>query len=325
MVNHNLENLSSISTDTLDELDVQIIEQLKIDARQSLRAIASELDVSRETVRNRLNRLMSEDTLRIVCLANQQRLGYHFMLVVGIRARPGYTESVAKKLTDLPGVIHVSLAGNRYNIFMWALLRDQEELSQFVTRDLTSISNITSIEIMHSFNPLKEFWQVQTSETESPNSSSKDPLDELDMSIIKTMQQNPRQTFKELASSIGCSRQVASSRLETLIQEGTIGFIPMVNTTILGYSNWVVILLKAEPNKIIDITDHLSTQDTIWYVSLVTGQWQIYAVALFQDSRQSNNFATDTLNSIPGITEFEIIPLGRHVDFSFPLNLGSIQ
>ena len=101
MLNTNPENLSSVS---LDSLDMQIVEQLKVDARQPIRAIARVLDVSRETVRIRLNRLISEGALSIVCVTRAERLGYEFTLVIGIRVHPGFTESVAKELADLPGI-----------------------------------------------------------------------------------------------------------------------------------------------------------------------------------------------------------------------------
>lgn len=315
MFDINREQSSSLS---LDELDLQIIEQLKADARQSVRAIARVLGRNRETVRYRLNRLISEDILRVLCVTKYERLGYQFMLIIGIRVRPGCIESVAQELADLPGVIDVSLTGSRYNLMVWALFRDRKELVHFVSKHLAGISNIMSTEIMHSFHTVKDFWLVQTHSMERMNNSSQEPLSNLDLSIIKALQQNPRQTITELASSIGCSRLVARTRLEELVREGIIGFLPIVNTTVRGYSNWVVLLIKAEPDKVNAVVDELSAQDTTWHVSLVTGQWQVYAVALFRDSRQVNDFIAETLSSIPGVTEFEVIPLGRPVKYTFP-------
>jgi hypothetical protein len=41
-------------------------------------------------------------------------------------------------------------------------------------------------------------------------------------------------------------------------------------------------------------------------------------VALFQDSGQSNEFIAQTLSSLPGVTEFEVIPIGKYVKYTFP-------
>ncbi len=78
MLNIDPGNIPSI---TLDSLDMQIVEQLKVDARQPIRAIARALDVSRETVRIRLNRLISENALSIICVSRAEQLGYEFTLV----------------------------------------------------------------------------------------------------------------------------------------------------------------------------------------------------------------------------------------------------
>jgi len=315
VLNVNPEDFSSIS---LDSLDMQIVEQLKVDARRPIRAMARALGVSRETVRGRLNRLISENALSIVCVARAERLGYEFTLVTGVRVHPGYTESVAKELADLPGVVSVSLAGSRYNIFVWAVLRNRREFVQFVSKELTSVSNIMAFELMHSFHLVKQFWRVEKQDMEGINGFSPNPLSDLDLSIIKAIQQDPRQTITALADTVGYSRSVTRTRLDELVQEGVIGFFPMVNTSLRGYNNWVIILIKAEPNKMNIVVDKLAAQDATWNVTLVSGQWQVYAVALFKDSRECNKFSAETLSSIPGITEFEVIPLGKSFKYLFP-------
>jgi len=290
---------------------MQIVEQLKVDARQPIRAIARVLDVSRETIRIRLNRLISENALSIICVTRAEQLGYEFTLVIGVRVHPGYTETVAKKLAALPGVVSVTLAGSRYNIFMWVVLRDRNEFVHFVSKELTSVSNIMAVELMHSFHLVKQFWRVDDHLKEGLNGFSPDPLSNLDLSIITAMQHDPRQTITALAEAVGCSRSVARTRLDELIHDGVIGFFPMVNTALRGYNNWVMILIKAEPDKVNAILEKLASHDATWNVSLVSGQWQVYAIALFKDSRACNKFSAETLSSIPGITEFEIFSIGK--------------
>jgi DNA-binding Lrp family transcriptional regulator len=315
VLDQNQEKTSSVS---MDDLDLKIIQQLEADARQPARAIAKTLGVSRETVRYRLNRLTSEKILRIACVTRDERLGYQFKLVIGVRVCPGCTESVVKKLADLPGTIDVTLTGSRYNILAWVLLRDRREFVHFVSQELTSVSGIIAVEVMHSFHTLKDFGLVQKPETDDDNGFSAGPLSDLELSVIKAMQLDPRQTITDLAGSIGCSRPVARTTLERLIQQGTIGFLPIVNTTALGFDNWVVLLIKAEPNQVKAVAERLIAQATTYHVSLITGQWQVYAVALFQDSGQFHKFVAETMNSTPGITEFEAIQLGRSVKYTFP-------
>jgi len=228
-----------------------------------------------------------------------------------IRVHPGHTETVAKELADLPGVVSVTLAGSRYNIFLWVVLRNRKEFVHFVSKELTSVSNIMAVELMHSFHLVKQFWRVDSRYTEDNNGFSSEPLSDLDISIITAMQQDPRQTITALADTVGCSRSVARTRLEELLQDGVIGFFPMVNTALRGYNNWVMILIKAEPDKVNAVLEKLASHPATWNVSLVSGQWQVYAIALFEDNRACNIFSAETLSSIPGITEFEVFSIGK--------------
>lgn len=309
---------TSIPLVSLDSLDMQIVNQLKLDARQPIRAIARSLGVSRETVRIRLNRLISENALSIFCVTRAERLGYEFTLVIGIRVQPGYVESVAKELANLPNVVSVAKVGSHFNIIAWVVLRDRKEFVHFVSQKLTMISNIMTFELMHSFHMVKQFWRIDEHYTEGLNGFSPDPLSDQDLSIIKAMQEDPRQTITTLADTVGCSRSVARTRLEGLIREGVIGFFPMVNTSFRGNSIWVLILIKAKPDIMNSVLEKLAEEDSTWNVTLVSGQWQVYAVALFKDSKECNYFSSETLGSIPGISEFEVIPIGESFKYIFP-------
>lgn len=310
------ERIPSIS---LDELDLLLIEQLRKDARQPVTALARVVGANRETVRYRLSRLISQGVVTIVCTSHIQPLGYQFMLLIGVRARSGTIDTLARQLAELPSVLAVSLVASHYNIMMWAFVRNQSDLTHFITEELANISNAVSIEIMHAFNVIKEFWVHPKGKEHLANSHLKGELSDFDMSIIKAMQQSPRQTITELAKTIGCSRAVASGRLEKLIGDGTIGFWPFVDQTILGYNYWVVMLIQTEPDKVSAVANELAVLDAMLHVSLITGQWQIYAIVQFKNSRYMSDFMSETMDSIPGIIKSEVIPLGKNLKFSIKL------
>ena len=130
---------------SLDELDLALIEELKIDARQPVRALARKLGLKRSTVRYRLDRLTSSGILKIICTGDTTFLGYHFFILIGIRTRSGRTNAVADYLASLDTIKYICLSAGRYNIIAWAIYREESDLSYFITKELAAISDISSI------------------------------------------------------------------------------------------------------------------------------------------------------------------------------------
>jgi DNA-binding Lrp family transcriptional regulator len=300
----------------LDKTDLMLMEELEDDARQPVRALARKLGVNRETVRYRLNRLTAERILNIACIGNPELLGYQFQLLIGINVSLGKTDAVANQFVAMPDVRAVSLAAGPYSILAWVLLRDRLALEHFVVENLTGISDIADIEIMHSYKWVKETWRYLKPQTETVRRYPQDNPSDLDLSIVKAMQLDPRQTITKLARTVGCSKSVARMRLEKLLDEGIIRVVSIIDGTALGYNLGVGILIKAKPDKVYAVANELAMQNIVRHVSLVTGQWQIFVWAQFQDSGQMYSFLSEKLTNIPGIIQFEVVHLGKTLKYS---------
>jgi len=301
---------------SLDRLDLMLIDELKDNARQPVRALARKLGVNRETVRYRLNRLTAEGILTIACAANLELLGYQFLVVMGINVSPGKADAAGSRLGALPAIKMISLAAGRYNIAAWALFRDRLALAHFVSEELPAIPDVESIELMHSIKWLKDPWRYFQHQTGTSRTYQRDDFSDLDLSVIKAMQLDPRQPIAKLARTVGCSKLVAKASLQKLVDEGSIRFVTVVNPSTLRYDIGSMILVKCKPDKVNDIAHELSALDTTMHVSLVAGQWQVVVVAYFQDAPHIYNFMSETLTSIPGIIEFEFVPLGRILKYN---------
>jgi len=119
-----------------------------------------------------------------------------------------------------------------------------------------------------------------------------------------------------LAKKVGCGKSVAKTRLEKLLNDGLISFVSIIDSSALGFDIGVVILIKSKPANTSAVANELSIQNTIRHVSLITGQWQIFVMAQFEDTEYMHNFLSEKLISIPGIMEFEVVYLVKTLKFS---------
>jgi DNA-binding Lrp family transcriptional regulator len=133
---------------SLDEGDYAIIRELQRDARQSAFALAAALGMNRNTVAARLRRLLDQEIVRAVVIADPVMMGYSVMAVFGLSVLPGQIEAVLAHLRRLRNLQTSVLCIGRYNIVVWCLCRNLEELYDTVTTDLANITGLRDVETM---------------------------------------------------------------------------------------------------------------------------------------------------------------------------------
>ena len=133
---------------SLDDGDHAIIMELQRNARQPVFAMASALGMNRNTVAAKLRRLLDESIIKAVVVADPAALGYRVMAAIGLSVLPGQVEAVAMRLKEIEELQAVILCIGRYNILVWWLCRDLEDLYSAVTRDLAEVPGIRDVEAL---------------------------------------------------------------------------------------------------------------------------------------------------------------------------------
>jgi DNA-binding Lrp family transcriptional regulator len=285
----------------LDNLNQMLIKELENDARQPIEALARKLNVSRTAVRYRLDCLKSKGILTIACTFNFQLEGY--LVAIGMNVSPGTVDTVASYLEPFPDVKVISLTQSRFDILVWAYFWDKAGFAHFLSQKLPEMPDVTTIEVMHAYQWIRNPFSEPS--VEHPRRH----LSELDLAIIRAMEQDPRQPIAKLARTVGCSRLVAKQSLDSLLDEGIISIVSYVDPTAQEYEIGVAILIRCKPDRVYDVANGLSVQHPASYGFFVTGRWQILIGARFQDSKHMYRFLSDELTGIPGIIEYEIVHL----------------
>jgi len=126
----------------IDDLDLKIINQLNEDGRVSMTRLAENVDASRPTVTNRLNRLLNEKIAIIKGGLNLTKLGYK-IADVGLEIRSDDTRrEVENFLKQCPRVLDVFRTPEKANIHLRLWGEDDQTINSTIEsfRDITSIS-----------------------------------------------------------------------------------------------------------------------------------------------------------------------------------------
>lgn len=145
-------------SDAVDELDLQIIDLLQLDARSSNRRIAAELGVSEGTVRARIRRMEDEKVIRIAGIANPAALGMGVSAYVGFDVDGGKVHKVAQRLVAMDQVSMVMTSIGDYDLFAVVVAPSREALVDFVLDGLGSIPGVRRTETTEGLAVLKHSY-----------------------------------------------------------------------------------------------------------------------------------------------------------------------
>jgi Lrp/AsnC family transcriptional regulator for asnA, asnC and gidA len=138
-----------------DAVDQHILSILEQNGRATNREIAESVGVSEGTVRNRIERLIRDDVLRIVGVTNPARLGLNTAAVISISAELSRITDIAEQIAGAPGVVYVGYTTGNADIIVLAFFPSNDELTDFMTKTLAAIPGILKAETNIILKPVR--------------------------------------------------------------------------------------------------------------------------------------------------------------------------
>ena len=130
---------------TIDKTNLAIIKHLR-DGRKSYQKIASELALSENTIRTRVQKLMEEGILDINGVINPELMDGHRVVVVGVKLQSMDLVNKGEEFSKLKGVVSVSVVTGRFDLILMVLLKSGFGLLEFYTEEVSRIKKVQSVE-----------------------------------------------------------------------------------------------------------------------------------------------------------------------------------
>jgi Lrp/AsnC family transcriptional regulator for asnA, asnC and gidA len=129
----------------VDELNLQIVRHLR-EGRKSFKKIAEELNITENTVRSRVTRMLDSGLVDIAGRVSTSDLPGHQLIMVGINLSTHALVETAEDFTRLRGVISARLVTGRYDVILEVMVNEEFRLVQFLSKELEKIKGIQSVE-----------------------------------------------------------------------------------------------------------------------------------------------------------------------------------
>lgn len=132
-------------------------------------------------------------------------------------------------------------------------------------------------------------------------------VDALDLSLMRELEINPAQSQKTLAGKLGVNRVTVASRIQRLVDSGTVRMICYVDPVALGFSYYANLGIVTQPGKNLEVAEQIAACEPVNAVILCTGSFGVTAYVTARNQNELLRFLSDEIEAIPGIQHMETL------------------
>lgn len=128
-------------------------------------------------------------------------------------------------------------------------------------------------------------------------------------------------SYVEIADRVGVAGATVRRKLNRFMEDGTIRIVAVADPFTMGYKSPAIIFIKAEANRVLEVSEQLHNLPGVRFVALATGQADLILEGCWANNRELARFVTEDLARVRGIREFSTSLVLRIVKQSYELGL----
>jgi Lrp/AsnC family transcriptional regulator, regulator for asnA, asnC and gidA len=127
-------------------------------------------------------------------------------------------------------------------------------------------------------------------------------LDELGQQIIKELQEDARQSFREIGRKLNVSEGTIRNRVKSLISSNAMKISALPNPERLGMNFMCVVCIEVRVGTAEKVEKLLVKSPNVYYLCGCTGNFDIIGLFLFRAPKDFDEFVKNVIANIPDIT-----------------------
>lgn len=133
------------------------------------------------------------------------------------------------------------------------------------------------------------------------------PLDTIDLVILKALQENARSSYQDIATQVGVSRVTVHERIRKLLESGIIeGFHARVNARRIGYPVTAIVgLITIQGNEAYRTIEELKQLPEVEEILVVAGRYDYLVKVRAQDNEDLQQVLLTKIDQVYGFQRAE--------------------
>lgn len=127
-------------------------------------------------------------------------------------------------------------------------------------------------------------------------------VDEVDLRILKMLQEDGRRPFTEIAENLGLSESAVRKRVQALQRKGVIKkFTVEVEPAKLGINTVAIVGVDVDPTKLLEVAQKLCEVKEVRSVATSTGDHMIMTEIWAKDGRELTRIISEKIGKFEGV------------------------
>jgi Lrp/AsnC family transcriptional regulator for asnA, asnC and gidA len=129
----------------IDTINLSIIKELR-QGRKSFKKIADRLEITENTVRARVNKMMDCGLLDINGQVDIEQIPHHQLVIIGVKLKTTDMFKKGEEFSRVKGVVSVSVVTGRYDLILLVIFNEDYGLQEFYAQEVSRIEEVQSLE-----------------------------------------------------------------------------------------------------------------------------------------------------------------------------------
>ncbi len=138
-------------------------------------------------------------------------------------------------------------------------------------------------------------------------------LDDLDLDIIRALQQDGRCSNVEIARDLGVAESTVRKRLDRLLQDRIINVVAVPELDAIGFPVHTMIFLQVELSSADETVNHLASLPQVRTVTFTTGEYDLVVDAVFPDNDALLRFLATQIAALESVVKTTTVHVLQNV------------
>ena len=300
--------VTNLPSEPLDEVDRALVERLRLDGRETNRALAQTLDINEVTVAARIRRMEQNSIMRVVAVTDMRIFGHREFAYAFMRVTERPAVEVGTEVAVLPEVVAVTIATGRHDVIAPVLGRDHHHLAEIFGDTLPRIPGVDEIQGHLALDVMKydSRWGLLSADPGStPDAQPSDTVDELDIAIIRKLQVDARRSNRSIATDLAVSEGTIRSRIKGLLADKVIRIQAVSDVLAFGMGAHAYVGITTTAGHADEVARRLVARDDVAQLSRTLGEYDFIAVVVGPTREQLVAALVNEISQIPWLRRTE--------------------
>jgi Lrp/AsnC family transcriptional regulator for asnA, asnC and gidA len=142
-------------------------------------------------------------------------------------------------------------------------------------------------------------------------------MDDLDKLILQTLQEDGRAPFTHIAKQAGVSETTIRTRYRSLVEEGIIRSVGIVDPYALGFQAPALVGATVEPGMVDQVARAVAEIPEVSYLVMTLGRFDLMIEVFCRDLPHFTRLLTEQIQVIPGVCSTETLMIARSFKLSY--------